>query len=122
MKTSVVVSLTNAPGILFKALAAFSLREVDLSKIESRPDNLGLVGRHLPPSMGSEITPLGDAVSLSTTPHEDNDKLPELAPPTVGDVSNTYIFHEVHKQNTWLYILTVFKLIKTKIKKSCISI
>jgi hypothetical protein len=95
MKTSVVVSLTNAPGILFKALAAFTLREVDLSKIESRPDSLGLVGRHLPPSMTSDLTAMGDAVVVDTS--NSNDELPEIVPPTVGDVSvRDGLYHASH--------------------------
>ncbi|MBM3811265.1 MAG: prephenate dehydratase [Acidimicrobiia bacterium] len=66
-KTSLVFTTRNVPGALFRALSAFALRDVSLSKIESRPLRgkpweylfyLDLLGRENDPNVRNALTHL----------------------------------------------------------------
>lgn len=68
-KTSLVFSTRNIPGALFRAMSAFSLRDINLTKIESRPLRgkpweylfyLDLLGRVDDPKVRNALGHLGE--------------------------------------------------------------
>lgn len=68
-KTSLVFGARNVPGSLFRALSAFALRDVSLTKIESRPLRgrpweylfyLDLIGREDAPNVRNALNHLGE--------------------------------------------------------------
>ncbi len=72
-KTSLVFSTPNVPGALFKAMACFALRDVNLTKLESRPLRgrpweylfyLDLMGHIEEPSVLKAVANLGEITSF----------------------------------------------------------
>lgn len=72
-KTSIVFSLPNEQGSLFKAMATFALREIDMTKIESRPSRmkafeyffyLDFLGRENDSSVRNALMHLGEFATM----------------------------------------------------------
>jgi prephenate dehydratase len=72
-KTSLVFSTRNVPGALFKAMACFALRDLNLTKIESRPLRgkpweylfyVDLLGRDTDPAVERALAHLGEMTAL----------------------------------------------------------
>lgn len=72
-KTSIVFTTRNSPGALFRCLSAFSLRDISLTKIESRPLRgrpweylfyLDLLGRSTDPVVENAIRHLGELTDM----------------------------------------------------------
>jgi len=72
-KTSIVFRVSNKPGALFRALGAFALFDIDLSKIESRPVEgrpweyafyLDLVGRSDDPVISRALANLAEMAEM----------------------------------------------------------
>jgi prephenate dehydratase len=72
-KTSIVFTVPNLPGSLFKAMACFALRNIDLCKIESRPLQgsaweylfyIDFIGRHTDQPCAYALAHLGEFAKM----------------------------------------------------------
>lgn len=73
-KTSLVFAVKNSPGTLFRAMACFALRDINLTKIESRPNRekpweymfyVDIMGRSTEPNVQRALTQLEEISSFS---------------------------------------------------------
>ena len=74
-KTSLVFTLPNSAGALYKALACFSLRDVDLTKIESRPMSAALLN-YL--RFRNTVTQMGGSSTSSSSSSRGKKELPRF--------------------------------------------
>jgi prephenate dehydratase len=66
-KTSIVFVLPNASGSLFRALSCFALRDLDCSKVESRPTSVELLSVVNPASISDKMDSDGDKAQDQNT-------------------------------------------------------
>lgn len=73
-KTSLVFAVENSPGMLFRAMACFALRDINLTKIESRPNTgkpweymfyVDIMGRGSDDKVQRALSQLGEISSFS---------------------------------------------------------
>lgn len=73
-KTTLVFAVENSPGMLFRAMACFALRDINLTKIESRPNQqkpweymfyLDIIGRIDDPAVQRSLSQLEEIASFS---------------------------------------------------------
>ncbi len=73
-KTSLVFAVENSPGMLFRAMACFALRDINLTKIESRPNKerpweymfyVDIIGRSDDPAVQRALSHLEEISSFS---------------------------------------------------------